>query len=73
MACLWWVSVKEFQFFIINKNNPSLYGRDYILLFYISLQSAEIQDTTHGLPLLMLYDMFTPVAEDNLNRWKATQ
>jgi hypothetical protein len=60
----------QLQSFMIKLNNPNLSDEDYILLFYISLQSQEVQDATQNLPLSMLRDMFSPVAEDNLNRWK---
>jgi hypothetical protein len=59
--------------FIVEKNDISLQYTDYALLFYISLQSAEVQDAARGLPLSLLYDMFLPVAEDKLNRWKVAK
>jgi hypothetical protein len=60
----------QFRSFIIEKNNTDLDDLDYVLLFYASLQSSEVQNAVRGLPLSMLYDMFNPVAEDNLNKWK---
>jgi hypothetical protein len=60
----------QFRNFVIKKNDISLSDTDYILLFYVSLQSAEIQEIIRNLPLSMVYDMFLPVAEENLHRWK---
>jgi hypothetical protein len=60
----------QLQSFIIKTNNPNLSDMDYVLLFYISLQSQEVQNATRDLPLSMLHDMFFPVAEDNLREWK---
>jgi hypothetical protein len=59
--------------FVIERNDTSLRDTDYALLFYISLQGEEVQDATRDVPLPMLYDMFMPTAEENLNTWKATQ
>jgi hypothetical protein len=61
-------SFKRLQSFIINKNDSALSDTDYVLLFYISLQSVEVQDSTRGLPLSMFYDMFEPIAEENMNK-----
>jgi hypothetical protein len=60
----------QFQSFIIEKNDPFLSEEDCVLMFYISLQDAEIQDAAHDLPLSMVYDMFMPVAAENLKQWK---
>jgi hypothetical protein len=60
----------QLQSFMIKLDNPNLSSMDYVLLFYISLQSVEVQDVTRNLPLSMLHDMFSPVAEDNLAKWK---
>jgi hypothetical protein len=60
----------QLQSFIIRKNDISLDDKDYILLFYISLQSSEVRDTAQDIPLTILYDMFMPVAEENLEKWK---
>jgi hypothetical protein len=60
----------QFKSFIIEVNNPLLSDLDYVLLFYVSLQSKETQHTTKGLPLSMVYDMFIPIAEENLYNWK---
>jgi hypothetical protein len=62
----------QLQSFMVKKNNGDLDDKDYILLFYISLQSVEVQDGVEGLPLSMLYDMFMPLAEENLKKWKQT-
>jgi hypothetical protein len=59
----------QLQSFIIERNNPWLSAKDYALLFYISLQEAELKDKLEGLPLNMLYDMFMPVAIDKQNKW----
>jgi hypothetical protein len=61
-------SFKQLQSFIINKNDLNLIDTDYVLLFYIFLQGEEVQDATQNLPLSMLYDMFLPVAEANLEK-----
>jgi hypothetical protein len=61
----------QFRSFIIKVNDLSLTEYDYALLFYVSLQSVEVQNATRDLPLSMLYDMFMPFAEENLNQWKA--
>jgi hypothetical protein len=61
---------KELRSFMIEKKDPTLSPKDYTLLFYISLQNTEIQNSTRELPLNMLYDMFNPVAEANLAKWK---
>jgi hypothetical protein len=61
----------QLRSFIIERNDTTLSETDYALLFYVSLQDEEIQNTAGGLPLSMLYDMFIPVAEDKLNIWKA--
>jgi hypothetical protein len=60
----------QLRAFMIKINDPSLSHRTYALLFYVSLQSVEIQKSVEGLPLSMLYDMFLPVAEANLDNWK---
>jgi hypothetical protein len=60
----------QFKSFIIERFDSSLNELDYVLLFYISLQSEGIQNTTQGLPLPMLYDMFMPVADANFEEWK---
>jgi hypothetical protein len=60
----------QFQSFIIKVNDSSLSDKDYILLFYISLQSQEVQNTAQEIPLSMLHDMFLPVADNNLREWK---
>jgi hypothetical protein len=60
----------QLQSFIIETHDPTLSIEDYVLLFYVSLQSAEVQDAARGLPLSMLSDMFLPVAEENLRQWK---
>jgi hypothetical protein len=60
----------QFKSFIIEKNDPTLSREDYVLLFYISLQSAEIQKSIEGLPLDLVYDMFMPIAEKHLDDWK---
>jgi hypothetical protein len=59
----------QIQSFIIKTNDPSLSDRDYILMFYISLQNIEVQDAIRNIPLGMLRDMFLPVAEENLKKW----
>jgi hypothetical protein len=56
--------------FIIEKNDMSLQYTDYALLFYVSLQNEDVQKAARDLPLRLLYDMFLPVAEENLNKWK---
>jgi hypothetical protein len=61
-------SFKQLQSFIINKNDSNLTDADYVLLFYVFLQGEEIQVATRDVPLSMLYDMFLPVAEANMNR-----
>jgi hypothetical protein len=61
---------KQLRSFMIEKKDPTLSAKDYTLLFYVSLQDAEIQNSTRELPLDMLYDMFNPIAEDNLATWK---
>jgi hypothetical protein len=61
-------SFDKVQSFIIEKNDPSLSDTDYLLLFYISLQSLEVQKLAESVPLSMLYDMFAPVAEENIRR-----
>jgi hypothetical protein len=61
----------QLRSFIVEKNNPNLSVDDYVLLFYVSLQNTEMRDATQAFPLDMLYDIFTPVAEANLNKWKA--
>jgi hypothetical protein len=61
-------SFDKLQSFIIEKNDPDLSDTDYLLLFYISLQNADVQKVTDSVPLSMLYDMFAPVAEENIRR-----
>jgi hypothetical protein len=60
----------QLQSFMVKKNDPNLSAEDYILLFYISLQSVEVQNFTQSVPISMLHDMFSPMAEDNLAKWK---
>jgi hypothetical protein len=60
----------QLESFIIKKNDLTLSDEDYVLLFYISLQNDEVQNTIQNLPLSMKYDMFLPVAEENLRQWK---
>jgi hypothetical protein len=55
--------------FIIKANDLSLTPHDSALLFYISLQDDETKALAE-LPLPILYDMFEPIAEANLNSWK---
>jgi hypothetical protein len=64
------VFVSQLQSLIINKRDLTLSAEDYVLLFYISLQNEEIQNATRDLPLGMIYDMFMPVAAENLCQWK---
>jgi hypothetical protein len=61
------------QAFMIEMNDPFLDEDDYALLFYASLQDMNIQKTTLNLPLNMLYDMFLPVAEENMKKWKVNE
>jgi hypothetical protein len=61
----------QLQSFIIERNDTTLSETDYALLFYVSLQDEEIQKAARGIPLSMLYDMFLPVAEANLEKWKS--
>jgi hypothetical protein len=61
-------SFDKLQSFIIEKNDPSLSDADYLLLFYVSLQSADVQKLAENVPLSMLYDMFMPVAEEKIRR-----
>jgi hypothetical protein len=61
---------EQLQSFMIMKNDPSLEGTDYALLFYVSLQKAGLQETVKGLPLSLLHDIFAPVAEENFKQWK---
>jgi hypothetical protein len=62
-------SFRQLQSFVINKNDPNLVDADYVLLFYAFLLGEEVQDATRDVPLSILYDMFLPIAEDNLNKW----
>jgi hypothetical protein len=61
---------RRLRSFIIETNDASLSETDYALLFYISLQGVEVQQAARGLPLSMLYDMFLPVAQENLLGWE---
>jgi hypothetical protein len=60
----------QLQSFIIKTHDLTLSKEDYVLLFYASLQSAEVQDAVRDLPLSMVYDMFMPIAQSNFNDWK---
>jgi hypothetical protein len=62
----------ELRSFVIERNEFSLKAVDYALLFYVSLQNEEIQDAARGIPLSMVHDMFMPIAENNLEKWKAS-
>jgi hypothetical protein len=62
--------VDQLRSFMIEKNDLTLNPQDYTLLFYISLQNAEVQNSTQNLSLPMLHDMFLPIAEEKLNKWK---
>jgi hypothetical protein len=60
----------KLQSFIVKKNDSTLSEEDYILLFYISLQTLEVRNFTQNIPVSMLHDMFLPVADSNLAIWK---
>jgi hypothetical protein len=62
----------QLQSFVIERNDTSLSSTDYVLLFYVSLQDEEVRNVISHLPLSMIYDMFMPVAEGNLEKWKAS-
>jgi hypothetical protein len=55
--------------FVIKKNDFTLSPHDIALLFYVSLQNDKTV-SLGDLPLPMLYDMFEPIAEANLDSWK---
>jgi hypothetical protein len=61
----------QLRSFMVKKNNPDLSVDDYVLLFYVSLQENILKETFKDFPLDILYDIYTPVAERNLNEWKA--
>jgi hypothetical protein len=56
--------------FIISKHDQYLTPGDYTLLFYISLQEPETQESLHGLPMSMLYDIYEPFVENAKNEWR---
>jgi hypothetical protein len=56
--------------FIVARCDPFLPIEDCALLFYLSLQEGKIKETFKGFPLPTLYDIFTPLAEENLKKWK---
>jgi hypothetical protein len=60
---------QQLQSLMIKRNDLSLNTYDYTLLFYVSLQESELQRSVEGLPLSMLYDIFTPIADANQKKW----
>jgi hypothetical protein len=62
--------IEDLQKLMIEKFDPSLNEQDYAVIFYASLQAAELGTATKDLPSSMLYDLFLPVAEENLSKWK---
>jgi hypothetical protein len=55
---------------MIKNYDSSFTQRDYVILFYISLQDKDVQDATRGLPMSILHGIFTPVMDENLGNWK---
>jgi hypothetical protein len=49
--------------FIIDKHDQYMIPGDYTLLFYLSLQEQETQDSLSALPISMLYDIYEPLIE----------
>jgi hypothetical protein len=60
----------QLRSFIFDRNDLALSDEDYVLLFYVSLQEEKIQNAIQNLPLSIKYDMFMPIAEENLRQWK---
>jgi hypothetical protein len=60
----------QLQTFIIEKNDVSLTLEDYILLFYAFSYNSKLNGPFSWIPLSTLRDIFTPLAEENLKKWK---
>jgi hypothetical protein len=60
----------QLRSFIIKTHDLSLDHEDCALLFYISLQDENLQNSIQGIPLSILHEMFLPIAEENLAKWK---
>jgi hypothetical protein len=64
--------LKKFMQFVISKNDYTLQTVDYILSFYLSQQDEKtFIHLQKVMPLNMLYDIFTPVAEAEFKKWCA--
>jgi hypothetical protein len=63
----------QLKSFMVEKNNPRLSDKDYTLLFYASLPIQEQETSFEWVPLDMLYEIFIPLAEENMNKWKTEQ
>jgi hypothetical protein len=50
-------------------NDANLTKSDYILLLHASYENERMEGALTGLPLGMLYDVFTPVYEEAYERW----
>jgi hypothetical protein len=61
--------VNQLRALIIERNDISLSEQDYILLVYVSLQSDKVRKSLERLPLNMLYDIFSPIADANQKKW----
>jgi hypothetical protein len=59
------------QALVITTNDTDLTEFDYAVLIYASLQDDDTRQTFENLPLSLLHDVFTPVAEAKLADWKS--
>jgi hypothetical protein len=60
----------ELMLTLIEHCSPDLKLNDYILLFYISLESTKMRKSLTGIPLSMLHEIYDPVADSRIEAWR---
>jgi hypothetical protein len=55
---------------LIEYDDERLTTSDHALLLYTFCQNEITSDSLEGIPLSMLYDIFTPIIETNLASWR---